>query len=92
MVGGVLENRKAQYLKDARGVLEGSKYKGEKVVRFIHTRWENSVFVADWKVVREYARESIVVGQVARQDESGRIAKCIDIRAHSIWTEYVVEQ
>ena len=62
MIGGILESQKAQYLKDARGVLEGSKYKGEKVVRFLYTRWENSEYVEDMRVVREYERESIVVG------------------------------
>jgi heme-degrading monooxygenase HmoA len=62
MINGILESRKAQYLKDARGVLERSKYKGEKMVRFMYTRWEDSEYVADWRVVREYERESIVIG------------------------------
>jgi hypothetical protein len=53
-----LHSRKAQYVKDARGILVSSKCDGEKLIRLRYTRWEGP---NEFRVIREYKLEEVAV-------------------------------
>jgi hypothetical protein len=54
----VLQSRKTQYVKDARGILGSSKCDGEKLIRLKYTHWEGP---NEFRVIREYKLEEVAV-------------------------------